>query len=41
MADPATAGETGRAAHRAFERAASEIDTRVQHLLPVLATTRN
>jgi ArsR family transcriptional regulator, arsenate/arsenite/antimonite-responsive transcriptional repressor / arsenate reductase (thioredoxin) len=41
MTDPATAGQSDRATYRAFERAASEIDTRVQHLLPVLAAARN
>lgn len=39
--DPATAGDTGRAGYRAFQRAATEIDTRVRHLLPVLTATRN
>jgi ArsR family transcriptional regulator, arsenate/arsenite/antimonite-responsive transcriptional repressor / arsenate reductase (thioredoxin) len=34
--DPATAGD---ADYPAFERAAADIDTRIRHLLPVLAVT--
>jgi protein-tyrosine-phosphatase/DNA-binding transcriptional ArsR family regulator len=34
--DPAATGDTG---HPRFERAAADIDTRVRHLLPALATT--
>jgi ArsR family transcriptional regulator, arsenate/arsenite/antimonite-responsive transcriptional repressor / arsenate reductase (thioredoxin) len=37
IADPAAAGD--RDGYPAFVRTASEIDTRVRHLLPVLATT--
>jgi protein-tyrosine-phosphatase/DNA-binding transcriptional ArsR family regulator len=36
--DPATASDTDQAGYPAFQRTASEIDTRVRHLLPVLAT---
>ena len=34
--DPATAGDTEPAVHRAFRRTAEDIDRRVRHLLPVL-----
>jgi protein-tyrosine-phosphatase/DNA-binding transcriptional ArsR family regulator len=37
--DPATADETDHAGYPAFERAAADIDTRIRHLLPVLAAT--
>ena len=37
--DPATAGDTDQASYPAFARTATAIDTRVRHLLPVLATT--
>jgi ArsR family transcriptional regulator, arsenate/arsenite/antimonite-responsive transcriptional repressor / arsenate reductase (thioredoxin) len=36
--DPATSGQHG---YPAFARVAAEIDTRIRHLLPVLATTRH
>src|SRR4051812_15733571 len=39
LADPAAAEKAGRAGYPAFVRTATEIDTRVRHLLPVLATT--
>lgn len=38
IADPATAGETGRAGYPAFRRTATEIDTRIRNLLPVFPT---
>ncbi|GAA4760085.1 ArsR family transcriptional regulator [Actinomycetospora chibensis] len=38
--DPAAAGGVDAQGYAAFERAAEDIDTRVGHLLPVLATTR-
>ena len=37
--DPATAGDTDHTSYPAFRRTAEEINTRVQHLLSVLATT--
>ena len=37
--DPAAAGTSDQASYPAFIRTAAEIDTRVRHLLPVLATT--
>jgi ArsR family transcriptional regulator, arsenate/arsenite/antimonite-responsive transcriptional repressor / arsenate reductase (thioredoxin) len=37
--DPATAGRTERGSYPAFRRAAADINTRIRHLLPVLATT--
>jgi protein-tyrosine-phosphatase/DNA-binding transcriptional ArsR family regulator len=37
--DPAAAGTSDQASYPAFTRAAADIDTRVRHLLPVLATT--
>jgi protein-tyrosine-phosphatase/DNA-binding transcriptional ArsR family regulator len=37
--DPATAGDTDQASYPAFHRTATDIDARVRHLLPVLATT--
>ncbi|WP_188196171.1 arsenate reductase/protein-tyrosine-phosphatase family protein [Nonomuraea sp. SYSU D8015] len=36
--DPAAADETGQAGYPAFVRTATDIDTRIRHLLPVLAT---
>jgi len=36
--DPATAGDTDRASYPAFQRTAADVDTRIRHLLPVLAT---
>ncbi|GAA2140069.1 ArsR family transcriptional regulator [Nocardioides koreensis] len=36
--DPATAGDADEPGYPAFRRTATEIDTRVRHLLPVLAT---
>jgi protein-tyrosine-phosphatase/DNA-binding transcriptional ArsR family regulator len=40
MPDPATAAATDRASYPAFQRTAADIDTRIRHLLPVLAATR-
>jgi protein-tyrosine-phosphatase len=37
--DPAAAGTSDQASYPAFARTAADIDTRVRHLLPVLATT--
>jgi protein-tyrosine-phosphatase/DNA-binding transcriptional ArsR family regulator len=37
--DPATAGDTDQASYPAFQRTAADIDTRIRHLLPVLAAT--
>ncbi|WP_346535388.1 ArsR family transcriptional regulator [Micromonospora sp. DPT] len=37
--DPATAGNTDRASYPAFQHTATDIDTRVRHLLPVLTAT--
>lgn len=37
--DPASAGDTDRASYPAFQRTTADIDSRVRHLLPVLATT--
>jgi protein-tyrosine-phosphatase/DNA-binding transcriptional ArsR family regulator len=37
--DPAAAGDSDQASYPAFSRTAADIDTRVRHLLPVLATT--
>jgi len=37
--DPAATGDGDRASYPAFTRVATDIDTRVRHLLPVLATT--
>jgi ArsR family transcriptional regulator, arsenate/arsenite/antimonite-responsive transcriptional repressor / arsenate reductase (thioredoxin) len=37
--DPAAAGDTDQASHPAFQRIAADINTRIRHLLPVLATT--
>jgi ArsR family transcriptional regulator, arsenate/arsenite/antimonite-responsive transcriptional repressor / arsenate reductase (thioredoxin) len=37
--DPATTGDGERAGYAAFARTATEIDTRVRHLLPVLTAT--
>ncbi|HYN93031.1 MAG TPA: ArsR family transcriptional regulator [Pilimelia sp.] len=37
--DPATAGDSGRPGYPAFRHTATEIDTRIRHLLPVLAAT--
>ena len=38
--DPATASDTDRASYPAFQHTAANIDTRIRHLLPVLATTQ-
>ncbi|MEU7850263.1 ArsR family transcriptional regulator [Micromonospora parva] len=38
--DPATAGDTDQVSYPAFQRAATDIDTRVRHLLPALNATR-
>src|SRR5262249_52332595 len=37
--DPATASDSDQASYPAFPRTAADIDTRIRHLLPVLATT--
>jgi protein-tyrosine-phosphatase/DNA-binding transcriptional ArsR family regulator len=37
--DPAAAGDTDQASYAAFERTVADINTRVRHLLPVLAAT--
>jgi ArsR family transcriptional regulator, arsenate/arsenite/antimonite-responsive transcriptional repressor / arsenate reductase (thioredoxin) len=37
--DPAAAGDSDSAGYAAFARTAADIDTRVRHLVPVLATT--
>ena len=37
--DPATAGDTDQASYTAFHHTAEDIDTRIRHLLPVLAAT--
>jgi ArsR family transcriptional regulator, arsenate/arsenite/antimonite-responsive transcriptional repressor / arsenate reductase (thioredoxin) len=39
--DPAVAGDTDQQSYPAFRNAAAEIDTRIRHLLPVLAHTGN
>jgi len=39
MPDPALEGPTDRASYPAFERTTADIDTRIRHLLPVLAAT--
>jgi protein-tyrosine-phosphatase/DNA-binding transcriptional ArsR family regulator len=39
--DPAGTGDTNRASYFAFARTATDIDTRVRYLLPVLASTNN
>lgn len=39
--DPATAGDGDQAGYAAFARTATEIDTRVRHLLPVLTPTHS
>ena len=36
LPDPAASGDTARAGHSAFRRTATDIDTRIGHLLPVL-----
>jgi protein-tyrosine-phosphatase len=37
--DPAMAADTDQASYPAFQRTAGDIDTRIRHLLPVLAAT--
>ncbi|WP_327581712.1 ArsR family transcriptional regulator [Nonomuraea sp. NBC_00507] len=37
--EPATAGDTDQAGYPTFQRTAADIDTRIRHLLPVLAAT--
>src|SRR5262249_2062363 len=37
--DPATANDSDQASYPAFQRTAADIDTRIRHLLPVLAAT--
>ena len=41
ISDPAMEGDTDRTSYPAFQRTAVEINTRVQHLLSVLAATNN
>lgn len=36
--DPATASDTDQASYPTFQRTAADVDTRIRHLLPVLAT---
>jgi ArsR family transcriptional regulator, arsenate/arsenite/antimonite-responsive transcriptional repressor / arsenate reductase (thioredoxin) len=36
---PATAGDTDQANYPAFQHTATDIDTRIRHLLPVLTAT--
>jgi ArsR family transcriptional regulator, arsenate/arsenite/antimonite-responsive transcriptional repressor / arsenate reductase (thioredoxin) len=38
--DPAAAGDTDQAGYPAFQHTAADIDTRIEHLLPVLTATR-
>ncbi|MFY1686897.1 ArsR family transcriptional regulator [Plantactinospora sp. WMMB782] len=38
--DPAATGDADQGDHSIFQRTATDIDTRVRHLLPVLRTTR-
>ena len=38
--DPATAGDIGQAGYAAFQHTATDIDTRIRHLLPVLTASR-
>jgi protein-tyrosine-phosphatase/DNA-binding transcriptional ArsR family regulator len=37
--DPATAGDTDQVSYHAFQHTAADLDTRIRHLLPVLAST--
>lgn len=39
--DPATAGDTDQTNYPAFQRTATDIDTRIRHLMPVLTATRS
>ena len=39
IAEPATIGQDDDASYPAFQRTAAEINTRIRHLLPVLAAT--
>jgi len=39
ISDPAVAGDTDQASYHAFQHTAADINTRIRHLLPVLATT--
>ncbi|MCW3838636.1 MarR family transcriptional regulator [Micromonospora yasonensis] len=41
IADPASAGDRDQAGYPAFVRTAGDIDTRIRHLLPVLATRQS
>ena len=38
--DPAQAGDADQLSYPAFQRTAAELDRRIRHLLPVLASTR-
>ena len=40
VADPAAAGDIGQASYAAFQHTATDIDTRIRHLLPVLTAVR-
>jgi len=39
--DPAAAGDTDETTYPAFQHSATDIDTRIRHLLPVLTATRS
>ena len=39
--DPAAAGDTDQTSYPAFQHTATDIDTRIRHLLPVLTATRS
>jgi protein-tyrosine-phosphatase/DNA-binding transcriptional ArsR family regulator len=39
--DPAAAGDTDQTTYPAFQQTATDIDTRIRHLLPVLTATRS
>jgi protein-tyrosine-phosphatase/DNA-binding transcriptional ArsR family regulator len=39
--DPATAGDTDQPTYPAFQHTATDIDTRIRHLLPVLTASRS
>ncbi|MFI7492009.1 ArsR family transcriptional regulator [Micromonospora echinaurantiaca] len=40
LADPSTTGDPGEPDYSAFQRAATDIDTRIRHLLPLLTAIR-
>jgi protein-tyrosine-phosphatase len=39
--DPAAAGDTDQTNYPAFQHTATDIDTRIRHLLPVLTVSRS